>query len=139
MPTILPAQRASNPAPMPQVDVTLRLSTRTVSWLAQRPHARLFVDSVWETLGELERVSHHPRLVAALRFVLVHHEPSRAGRCRACRRLSGRGLWRRRRFPCVVWRQIRGELLGHLSRSGQPPLPATSRVPSSPPWHGGGW
>jgi hypothetical protein len=32
-------------------------------------------------------------------------------------RASWRGLWRRRRFPCVVWRQIRGELLGHLSLS----------------------
>jgi hypothetical protein len=24
-------------------------------------------------------------------------------------------FWRRRRFPCLVWRQIRGELLGHLT------------------------
>jgi hypothetical protein len=26
-----------------------------------------------------------------------------------------RGLWRRRRFPYVVWRPSRGELVGHLT------------------------
>ncbi len=113
--TTLPAQRRSKP---PRIDATLGLSTRTVSWLALRPAARLVVDSVWGTLTELERAGHHPPLLAALRFVLVHHEPTRAGRCRACRRMSWHGLWRRRRFPCVVWRQIRGELLGHLTLSG---------------------
>jgi hypothetical protein len=73
------------------------------------------VNSVWETLAEVNDV---PRLRAALRFVLIHHEPTPAGRCRACRRMSWRSLWRRRRFPCVVWRQIRGELLGHLTLDG---------------------
>jgi hypothetical protein len=76
------------------------------------------VDSVWDTLTELEQAGHHPRLLAAVRFVLAHHQPTPAGRCRACRRMSWRGLWRRRRFPCLVWRQIRGELLGHLTISG---------------------
>lgn len=121
MPTTLPTQRDSNPAtttPLPTVDATLHLSARTLSWLAPRPQARLVIDSVWNTLAELERAGHHPRLLAAVRFVLVHHEPSTAGRCRACRRVSWRGLWRRRRFPCVVWRQIRGELLGHLCIRG---------------------
>jgi hypothetical protein len=117
----LPIQRDSNPATetlMPSMDDTPHLSARTLGWLASRPYARLVVYSVWDTLAELERAGHHPRLLAAVRFVLVHHEPSRGGRCRACRRVSWRGLWRRRRFPCVVWRQIRGELLGHLYISG---------------------
>jgi hypothetical protein len=121
MPTTLPTQNGIDPAaatPMPTVDTTLYLSARTVSWLAQRPQVRLVVDSVWDTLTELEAAGHHPRLLAAVRFVLVHHEPTAAGRCRACRRGSWRSLWRRRRFPCLVWRQIRGELLGHLAASG---------------------
>jgi hypothetical protein len=119
MPTALPTQR--DPAAttlMPTVDATLHLSARTVAWLAERPLARALVDSVWNTLAELEAAGHHPRLLATVRFVLVHHEPTPAGRCRACRRASWRGLWRRRRFPCVVWRQIRGELLGHLTIGG---------------------
>ncbi|MGH3784103.1 MAG: hypothetical protein ACRDRO_26665 [Pseudonocardiaceae bacterium] len=121
MPTTLPTQRGIDPAattPMPTADATLHLSARTLSWLAQRPQARLVVDSVWDTLTELEAAGHHRRLLAAVRFVLAHHEPTAAGRCRACRRVSWRGLWRRRRFPCLVWRQIRGELLGHLTISG---------------------
>ncbi len=121
MSTTLPAQRSIDVAattPMPKVDDTLQLSVRTLNWLAQRPHARLVVDSVWDALAELQRADHHPRLLAALRFVLIHHEPTPSGRCRACRRVSWRGLWRRRRFPCVGWRQIGGELLGHLPISG---------------------
>ncbi|HEY3893923.1 MAG TPA: hypothetical protein VGL88_00990 [Pseudonocardiaceae bacterium] len=121
MPTSLPTQRGTDPAvttPLPTVDATLRLSARTLSWLARRPQARLVVDSVWDTLSELEAAGHHPRLLAALRFVLVHHGPTPAGRCFACRRVGWRGWWRRRRFPCVVWRQVRGELLGHLAIGG---------------------
>jgi hypothetical protein len=106
------------PAPLSGVDTTPRLSARTVAWLAERPLARALVDSVWNRLAELERAGHHRGTIAALRFVLVHHEPLAAGRCRACRRVGWRGLWRRRRFPCVVWRQIRGELLGHLALGG---------------------
>ncbi len=122
MPTTIPTRRGIDPAataPIPRVEATLRLSTRTVAWLAQRPHDRLVVDSVWETLTELERADHPPRTIAALRFVLIHHQPpTRTGRCPTCRRVNWRGLWRRRRFPCVVWRQIRGELLGHLTLNG---------------------
>lgn len=45
----------------------------------------------------------HPGTLTALRFVLIHHQPStRTGCCLACRRRSWRHLWRRRRFPCVV-------------------------------------
>ena len=101
--------------PSPGMQGTPQLSARTLRWLASRPPARQVVNSVWETLAEVNDV---PRLRAALRFVLIHHEPTPAGRCRACRRMSWRSLWRRRRFPCVVWRQIRGELLGHLTLDG---------------------
>jgi hypothetical protein len=117
MPMTMPTQRATA-TPMSRVDAAPLLPTRTLAWLAERPVALAVVESVWETLAELEATGHHSRLVAALRFVLAHHGPTRAGRCCACRRVSWRGLWRRRRFPCVVWRQVRGELLGHLTLSG---------------------
>ena len=64
MPTTLPTQHEHDPAattPLPRVDATLDLSARTLSWLAQRPHARLVVDSVWDTQTELEASGHHPR------------------------------------------------------------------------------
>ncbi len=121
MPSTLPTQRGIDlPATTSpsRAEATLHLSAPTVAWLAEHPLARAMVDSVWDTLAELERAGHHPRLLAALRFVLVHHEPTPAGRCRTCRRGSWRGLGRRRRFPCVVWRQIRGELLGPLGVGG---------------------
>lgn len=101
--------------PSPGMEGTPQLSTHMLGWLASHPPARRVVDSVWDTLAEFNDVT---RLRAALRFVLIHHEPTPAGRCRACRRMSWRSLWRRRRFPCVVWHQIRGELLGHLAFSG---------------------
>ncbi|HET9255696.1 MAG TPA: hypothetical protein VFO16_10900 [Pseudonocardiaceae bacterium] len=93
---------------------TPQLPARTVAWLAGHPLAQALVEPVWDALGQLQRADHHPGLIAALRFVLVHHQPTAAGRCRACRRVGWRGGWRRRRFPCVVWQQIRGELLGHF-------------------------
>jgi len=122
MVTTPPTHRQGDPAatvPRPRVDATLCLSTRILAWLVPRPLDLAVVESVWDTLAELEAAGHSARLVAAMRFVLIHHEPTRAGRCRACRRESWRRLWRRRRFPCVVWRQIRGELLGHLAPSGR--------------------
>jgi hypothetical protein len=42
-----------------------------MAWLAQRPLARALVESVWNALTELERAGHHPRPLAALRFVLI--------------------------------------------------------------------
>ncbi len=116
----MPTPREPDPAttiPEPKVDATLCLSTRTLAWLAPHPLALTVVTSVCDTLTELETAGHHPRLIAGLRFVLVHHAPTRALCCRACRRKGWRSLWRRRRFPCVVWHQIRGELLGHLNPS----------------------
>lgn len=99
----------------PTPDSSPHLSAGTRAWLAEHSTARALVESVLDTLAELEKAGHHAGAIAALRFALVHHEPNAAGRCRACRRLGWRGLWRLRRFPCVVWRQIRGELLGHLT------------------------
>ncbi|MGH3997997.1 MAG: hypothetical protein ACRDTJ_11110, partial [Pseudonocardiaceae bacterium] len=69
---------------------------------------RRLVRSVWDKLAELERSGQYPGAIDALRSVLIHHQPTSAGRCRACRRVA----WRRRPFPCVVWHQIRGDLLG---------------------------
>ncbi|MCA1694026.1 MAG: hypothetical protein LC749_04460 [Actinobacteria bacterium] len=92
--------------------MTLQLSTRTVAWLADRPRARELVGSVWDTFTDLEHKGHHPGAIAALRFVLVHHQPpTPTGRCLHCR-FTWRRLWRRRPWPCVVWRQIHHELLG---------------------------
>lgn len=85
-----------------------QLSTQTAAWLANHPRARRFVGSVWDTLNELERAGHHPGAIAALRHVLIFHQPTPAGRCRTCRDWTSR----RRSFPCVVWHQIRGDLLG---------------------------
>ncbi len=116
MPTTPPPQRGNNPTtattPIPRADTRLRLPDQTVAWLAEHPHARRVVASLWDKLTELEQAGHHPDTIAALRNVLTHHQPTSAGRCRACRRLNWRHLWRRRVFPCLVWHQIRGELLG---------------------------
>ncbi|MGH3812477.1 MAG: hypothetical protein ACRDUV_08480 [Pseudonocardiaceae bacterium] len=112
MPPTPHTQRGIDPAtattPMPEVDVTTpHLSTRTLDWQDHRPRDRDLVRSVWDTLTELERAGQQPGPIAALRRVLTHHQPTPAGRCHTCRR-----AWRRRSFPCIVWHQIRGELLG---------------------------
>jgi hypothetical protein len=119
----LSTQRGTDPAepttPMPTGDATLHLSTRTVTWLANQPHARRLVRSVWDTLTELERAGQHPEAIAALRRVLTYHQPTPAGRCRTCPRFTWRHLWRRRAFPCMVWHQVRGELLGVFASGGR--------------------
>ncbi len=105
---------AGSTVPIPQPGPTL--SARTVRWLAAPPDAQEVVSLVWTTLSVLERTGQHPGALAALRFVLIHHQPpTRTGHCPTCRRHGWRRRWRRRRFPCVIWRQIRGELLGHLT------------------------
>lgn len=102
---------ACSTTPIPQAGTTL--SVRTLTWLAAHSDAREVVSSVWTTLTQLERAGQHPGTLAALRFVLIHHQPpTRTGHCSACRRRTWRQVWRRRRFPCVVWRQIRAELQG---------------------------
>lgn len=120
MPTAL--ERGIDPGasttPMPRADATLQLSAWTVAWLADQPHARKLVRSVWGKLAELERAERYSDSIAALRVVLVHHQPSTAaGRCRTCRRFTWRHLWRRPPFPCIVWHQVRGELLGVIRRT----------------------
>lgn len=114
MPTILIGQHRIDPvastARMARMDETLQLSARTVAWLADHVHARKLVRSVWDGLGELQRAGHHPGAIAALRHILSHHQPTSTGRCRTCRRR----IWRRPPFPCIVWHQVRGELLGQL-------------------------
>ncbi len=106
---------AASTTPMSIVDATLQLSTQTVAWLADHPRARQFVGSVWDKLTELEQAGHHPGAIDALRRVLTRHQPTAAGRCRTCRRWT----LRRRPFPCVVWHQIRGDLLGHFADGGR--------------------
>jgi hypothetical protein len=123
MPMTPPTGHANDPAAstIPILGADTTLSAPTVTWLAQHPDAREVISSVCTTLTQLERAGQHPGTLAALRFVLIHHQPpTRTGRCPACRRQGWRHLWRRRRFPCVVWRQIRGELLGHLTLAGYP-------------------
>jgi hypothetical protein len=100
---------ASTP-PMPTADTTRQLSTQTLNWLATHPHARKYVRSVWDKLTELQRSGQHRNS----RRTAAGPDPSPThcgGRCRACRRWTGR----RRRFPCIVWHQIRGELLGQFT------------------------
>ncbi|MGH3935756.1 MAG: hypothetical protein ACRDS1_12405 [Pseudonocardiaceae bacterium] len=92
-------------------DAALHLSPRTMAWLADHRQARQFVGSVWEKLTELERAGHYPGAIDALRRVLIFHQPTSAGRCRTCARVTGR----RRPFPCIVWHQIRCDLLGLFS------------------------
>ncbi|MGH4009857.1 MAG: hypothetical protein ACRDTH_17190 [Pseudonocardiaceae bacterium] len=119
MPTTLPIQHGIDPAaattPMTRVDATLQLSARTLNWLANDPRTRRLVRSVWDTLAELERAGQYPGAIAALRRILAHHQPTRGGRCHTCRRWAGQ----RRRFPCIVWHQTRGELLGLFAGGGR--------------------
>ncbi|MGH3887429.1 MAG: hypothetical protein ACRDSZ_12830 [Pseudonocardiaceae bacterium] len=99
---------------MPPVRVTLQLSARTLAWLAEHPPARRLVDSVRDTLIELQRAGCPRGPIAALRRVLTHHQPTPGGRCCTCRW----GIVRRRHFPCVVWCQIHGELLDLFPGTG---------------------
>ena len=105
---------------VPRVDAALHLSPRTVAWLADHPQARQFVGSVWAKLTELERAGQFPAAIDALRRVLTDHQPTSTGRCRTCRRVTGR----RRPFPCIVWHQIRFDLLGLFAGAGRHCQPA---------------
>jgi len=99
-------------------DITLQLSARTWQLLDDRPRERELVCSVWDRLDELERAGYDPGSIAALRFVLVHHQPTSTQQCRACRRWSWHRLWQRRSWPCVVWMQVHYELVGPLAGGG---------------------
>jgi hypothetical protein len=105
-------------APGSRADRTPQLSAQTLAWLADRTSVRTVVRTVWTTVDDLEREGHDPGVLAALRAVLIDHQPvPRTGRCRACPRLSWRRLWRRRRFPCLVWIRTHLELHGLFSES----------------------
>ncbi|MPZ65838.1 MAG: hypothetical protein GEU83_10105 [Pseudonocardiaceae bacterium] len=103
-----------------RVAATPQLSTRTWERLADRHRERELVGAVWDKLEELENRGgeYDLGLVAALRFVLVHHQPTSARRCGACRRTTARYLWRRRPWPCVVWLQVHYELIGPFTGGG---------------------
>jgi hypothetical protein len=124
MPPTLPPPHGSNPpaptTPIPPVEATLHLPTRTRDWRAEHPQARRFVRSVWDKLTELQRSGQYPGAIDALRRVLTHHQPTPAGRCRTCARVRGR----RRPFPCIVWHQIHCDLLGLFAGAGRHRQPA---------------
>jgi len=121
MPPTLPPHPGNDPAtsttPTPGVDTELHLSTRTMAWLANHPHARRLVRSVWDKLTALERSGQYPGALDALRRVLIQHQPTAAGRCRTCARVT----WRRPAFPCTVWHQIRFDLLGLFAGADRQP------------------
>jgi hypothetical protein len=125
MSTTVTTQRESDPVssttPIARMDAALHLSTRTMAWLADHPQARQFVSSVWDKLTELERSGQYPGAIDALRRVLTHHQPTPAGRCRTCARVTGR----RRPFPCIVWHQVRFDLLGLFAGAGRHRQPTT--------------
>ncbi|MGH3899337.1 MAG: hypothetical protein ACRDTA_14065 [Pseudonocardiaceae bacterium] len=103
------------------MEATLQLSTRTLDWLADQPHARDLVRSVWDTLAEVERSGRCSGAIAALRRVLTQHQPTSKGRRRTCRRWTSR----RPPFPCIVWHQTRVELLGQFADAGRHRQPTT--------------
>ncbi len=105
---------AASTTPLPTVGPTPHLSTRTLAWLTNHPLAHAVIRSVWDKLTDLEHADHDPGVLAALRGVLAHHQPTSGGRCGTCRRLTWPHLWRRRPFPCLVWHQVRCDLLGPL-------------------------
>ncbi|MGH3781950.1 MAG: hypothetical protein ACRDRO_15340 [Pseudonocardiaceae bacterium] len=108
--------------PSPRAEGTRQLSAQTLAWLAERPAIRTMVRRVWDTLTELERVGHDPGALAALRVVLLAHQPpTRAGRCRACPRFSWRRWWRRPAFPCGVWISTHFQLQGFFNGDTRTP------------------
>ncbi len=61
-------------------------SETTGRWLADLPRHGNPVGAVWRRLAELERAGHDPAVIAALRSLLLRHQPPRHGRCPACPR-----------------------------------------------------
>ncbi|MGH3754461.1 MAG: hypothetical protein ACRDRP_17535 [Pseudonocardiaceae bacterium] len=80
--------------------------------ISRDPHAARLVQAVWSRLAEVELAGHDPGVLAALRYALMVHQPTRRGTCRACQWRTWPFGWRRRRWPCATWIQIRAELLG---------------------------
>lgn len=86
--------------------------------MCSNPRAARLVRPVWSRLAELELAGHDPGVLAALRYTLMLHQPTRRGTCRACRWSAWPFRWRRRRWPCATWIQVRVELLGGGIPSG---------------------
>lgn len=84
-----------------------RLPETTAQWIAGLPKHGNPVGAVWTRLMELNRAGQEDSaVIAALRAVLLRHQPPQHGRWPACPRS---GLCRRR-FPCVVWHRAHLEL-----------------------------
>lgn len=100
----------------------LRLSARTLAWLANRPHARKLVCSIWDELAELERTGHLPDVLATVRVLLIEHQIlTRTGRCLGCRH-----GWRRSLEVLAPSVSLRG-LVHRRSRAPRTVHPATGR------------
>jgi hypothetical protein len=78
------------------------LPDTTQRFLAGPPRRGDPVGAVWSRLTELERADNDPTLIAALRAVLLPHQPPRCGRCPGCPKRWGRS----RRWPCLVWYRV---------------------------------
>ena len=95
-------------------DPTLTLAPATWAVARRTRRTQQLVQRVWSRLESLEAAGHDLRALAALRYPLVAHQPTRGGRCRVCPRRWGR----RRAWPCVMWRQISHELCGWVADGG---------------------
>lgn len=93
-------------APVP----ALNLSAATWRRIGRDPRAARLVRPVWSRLAELELAGHDRGALAALRYTLARHQPTRHGTCRACRWRVCTIRWWRRRWPCATWIQVRAEL-----------------------------
>lgn len=62
------------------------LGLSEVTWRRARadPRVARLVKLVWFRLAELECAGHDPGALAALRYTLALHQPTRRGTCRAC-------------------------------------------------------
>jgi hypothetical protein len=108
-----PAPRSHKSRPSRHVpEPPLGLSEVTWQRIGADPRVARLVRPVWSRLAELELAGHDPGALAALRYTLVLHQPTRRGTCRACRWRGWPVRWWRRRWPCATWIQIRTELLG---------------------------
>jgi hypothetical protein len=77
-------------------------------WLREHVSEHRIIRSVMTALADLQAAGCPPGAINALRRILACHQPTARGRCRTCHY-----RWLRHRpFPCVVWMQVRGELLG---------------------------
>jgi hypothetical protein len=108
----LQESRSQKSRPRHASEPPLGLSEVTWQRIGADPRAARLVRPVWSRLAELELTGHDPGALAALRYTLVLHQPTRRGTCRACRWRGRPMRWWRRRWPCATWIQIRAELLG---------------------------